>query len=507
MLQTTGLPRPLALVHRILLALAWASVIAACAGPDPHWVSDRREELRRAIVEGRIDDAERLADRYPVLGPGLGLDLAVRHGEIAAIRRFLASHPVNEPIDANGTTALMRAATDTPAERGPEVIAILLEAGADAEQPDLSGRSAIDYVRDRRDDAMVSAMRRGSAAAAAALLEPVAPVRWLPMLEATPVRAPGAGAGRAEDRAERARLAAWRARAAAAGRSGTPHWLFGGTWLPMGEEMPAPDDVERVDGSHDPWTWGALRFHADHTGELLRYDIRDGSLQRLPDTYVAWDFYRGELAFLVLAPRFASWCHSVEQAPGRLAVRCQEYGLRGPAWRPPPAGRLSQRGAWELLTRAGERAHLPGTGETRAVLRLEDQAGACSARASQARQRKRPGAVASGPGSWHVFDSRARMAFGPGLPQACSQARARAAALRACSRAGGRCTSLGGCPAGQATAVAGRNDHDWGWLACGDTEEAAREQALAACREAAGCDCQLLSATPRIDPQACAAVR
>src|SRR5690606_12606016 len=109
-----------------------------------------------------VDDAERIADRYAILGPGLGLDLSVRHGEVAAIRRFLAAHPVNESFDDNGTTALMRAATDTPAARGPEVIELLLAAGADAEQVDLSGRSAIDYVRDRRDDAMIAAMRRGS---------------------------------------------------------------------------------------------------------------------------------------------------------------------------------------------------------------------------------------------------------------------------------------------------------------------------------------------------------
>src|SRR5690606_17426954 len=183
--------------HHFLLLLLLASLLAACAGPSPHWVADRREELRRAIVEGRVDDAERLADQHAaVLGPALGLDLSVRHGEVPAIRRFLASHPVNEPIDASGTTALMRAATDTPTERGPEVIALLLQAGADAEQADYSGRSAIDYVRDRRNDPMIAAMRRGSAAAAAALIEPVTPVRWLPSLEATPARPPEGGGKR-----------------------------------------------------------------------------------------------------------------------------------------------------------------------------------------------------------------------------------------------------------------------------------------------------------------------
>lgn len=502
--QKIRLTRPLDRLRRIVPCLLLASLLAACAGPDPHWVADRREELRRAIVEGRVDDAERLADRHSALGAGLGLDLAVRHGEIPAIRRFLDSHPVNEPIDDNGTTALMRAATDTPAERGPEVIALLLEAGADATQPDLSGRSAIDYVRDRRDDAMISAMRRGSEAAAAALVEPVTPVQWLPALEATPARAPDAAGKRRPDRAEQARRAAWQSRVAAAGRSGAPHWLFGSAWLPLGEEMPAPEGSERVDGSRDPWIWAGLRFHADHTGELLRYDVRDGSLRRVPDAFVAWDYYRGAASFLVLAPRFASHCSLVDLAPpGRMVVRCEEFGIRGPAWQPAPAGRLSQRGAWDLLTRAGERAHLPSTGRTRAVLRLEDAAGACAARDSTPKERKRAGKRVRGPGSWHVLDSRARVVFAPGLPQACSQARARSAALRDCSRNRGRCVSLGGCPAGQATAVAGRNDHDWAWLACGDTEEAAREQALATCRERAGCDCQLLSATPRIDPQAC----
>ncbi|MCO5120719.1 MAG: ankyrin repeat domain-containing protein [Burkholderiaceae bacterium] len=489
---------------RLLLLLLLASLLAACASSDPHWVADRREELRRAIVEGRADDAQRLADQHSrVLGPALGLDLAVRHGEIPAIRGFLASHRVNEPIDDAGATALMRAATDTPAERAPAVIELLLEAGADAEQKDFSGRSAIDYVRDRRDDRMIAAMRRGSAAAAAALVEPVTPVSWLPPLEATPAQPAAGSGGRQADRAERARRATWQARVAAAGRTGVPHWLLGGTWLPLGEEMPAPDGIERADGSYDPWIWAGVRFHADHTGELLRYDVRDGSLERLPDTYVAWDFYRGAVSFLVLAPRFASYCSSIDRAADRVVIRCRDYGIRGPAWQVAPAGRLSQQGAWELLANAGERSRLPVTGEIRAVLRLEDQAGACAAADSRPKDRPRAGALARGAGSWHVFDPGRRMVFSPGLPQVCSQARARTAARRDCSRSGGRCVDLGGCPVGQASAVAGRNDHDWAWLACGETEEAARAQALAACRESAGCDCQLLAATPRIDPLDC----
>ncbi len=502
-MQHTTQPGHLSPAHLLLLLLL-ASLLGACAGPNPHWVADRREELRRAIVEGRVDDAERLADQHSgVLGPALGLDLSVRHGEIAAIRRFLGAHPVNEPIDDGGTTALMRAATDTPVERGPAVIALLLEAGADAEQPDFTGRSAIDYVRDRRDDPMITAMRRGSPAAAAALIEPVTPVRWLPSLEATPAEPAATGGKRPIARAERARRDDWQARVTAAGRTGAPHWLFGGTWLPLGEEMPAPDSVERADGSRDPWIWSALRFHADHTGALLRYDVRDGSLAPLPDTYVAWDAWRGAVSILVLAPRFAAYCSTTDRATGRVVIRCEEFGIRGPAWQPPPAGRLSQRGAWELLTNAGERSRLPSSGQTRAVLRLEDQAGACTARDSRPKDRKRAGPVVRGAGDWNVLDSRRGIVYSPGLPAVCSQARARSAARRDCSRGGGRCVDLGGCPVGQASAVAGRNDHDWAWLACGETEEAARAQALAACRESAGCDCQLLAATPRIDPLDC----
>ena len=488
---------------RLLLLLLVASVLAACAGPSPHWVADRREELRRAIVEGRVDDAERIADQHSVLGPALGLDLGVRYGETDAIRRFLRSHEINEPIDDGGTTALMRAATDTPGERGPAVIALLLEAGADAERLDLSGRSAIDYVRARRDDPMIAAMRRGSPAAAAALIEPVTPVRWLPSLEGAPPDAgPGAGK-RPTAGVERERRNAWQARVAAAGRTDLPHWLLGGTWLPLGEEMPVADDVERVDGSHDPWIWAGLRFHADHTAELLRYDVRDGSLAPMPDTFVAWDAYRGTVSFLVLTSRFASYCRSIDRATGRVVLRCEEFGIRGPAWQAPPAGRLSQRGAWQLLVNAGERSRLPSTGQTRAVLRLEDQAGACAARDSRPKERGSAGKLVRGAGSWNVFDSRRGIVYSPGMPEVCSQTRARNAARRDCSRGGGRCVDLGGCPAGQASAVAGRNDHDWAWHACGETEEAARAEALAACRESAGCDCQLLAATPRIDPLDC----
>lgn len=497
-----------------LLSRSWSSAVlslvlllGACA-TDPHWVADRQEELRQAIVEGRLDEAEALAGRHSrALGPALALDLSVRHGQLDAARRFLAEHEINAPIDARGTTALMRAAAETPVDGGPEMIALLLDEGADPEQVDLAGRSAIDYVRDRREPAMIEAMRAGSAVAEVELDEPVTPVRWLPAIDASVPDAPAGRGQKAADKAEQARRQAWQGRVRASARMGVPYWLFGGTWLPRDDAMLVPDDIERVDGSHDPWVWAALRFHADHTGELLRYDTSDGSLSPVADAYIAWDAYRGTISFFVMTPRFASHCRSVGQTMQRMRIGCDEAAVRGPIGRAPPVGLLSQEGAARLLANAGERHRLPATGNTTSELILDDAADSCAAPRSAPKAPRRNLRVARGEGSWSVFNPQARIVFAPGLPATCSQSRARATARNDCARGGGRCVELGGCGPDQAMAVAGRNDTAQAWLACGDTDAEARRLALEACRESAGCDCQLLAAQPRVDLQACSPQR
>lgn len=55
------------------------------------------------------------------------------------------------------------------------------------------------------------------------------------------------------------------------------------------------------------------------------------------------------------------------------------------------------------------------------------------------------------------------------------------------------CRSVGGCPAGQASALAALPGVEAGWVAFDPDPTTARRKALAACRADLGCDCQLVA--------------
>jgi hypothetical protein len=118
--------------------------------------------------------------------------------------------------------------------------------------------------------------------------------------------------------------------------------------------------------------------------------------------------------------------------------------------------------------------------------------------------RARPRAAVPQPrtfGDWVALDVRRFEAVSPTSGLYCMQPAARDAAMRACRGAargdGAACRSVGGCPIGQATAVAGLPGVDAGWVACDVDLGAARRRALSACRADLGCDCQIVSLSGR----------
>jgi hypothetical protein len=113
----------------------------------------------------------------------------------------------------------------------------------------------------------------------------------------------------------------------------------------------------------------------------------------------------------------------------------------------------------------------------------------------------RPRAAAPQPrafGDWHALDVRRLESASPLSGRMCAQTLARDAALVACRDAAGpggaaSCRSIGGCPAGQASALAAFPGVDAGWVACDPDPTTARRKALAACRADLGCDCPLVA--------------
>jgi hypothetical protein len=74
--------------------------------------------------------------------------------------------------------------------------------------------------------------------------------------------------------------------------------------------------------------------------------------------------------------------------------------------------------------------------------------------------------------------------------------------MRACREGAGpgqarACRSVGGCPSGQTSALAGLAGVEAGWIGCDADPAAARAKALAACRTDLGCDCQLIALSGR----------
>lgn len=377
-----------------------------------------------------------------------------------------------------------------------------------------------------------------SSAGSAAVLRSAAPID------------PAAGASRAARSGASARASGPPGSSAArAGAAPPPEPLDAGLLLRGSPWRPeAPPD--RAGGE-----LAALRFHGDGTADLLRVGPGD-RLDPMPGSYVAWRLDGSRLRVAIVGDAFTAVCaggvgppaaapagtgprdaagargasasrgatgasvtaRRGTEPPSTLALVCEET-LRTA---PPGAGGWSLDVARTLLLDADPPAP-PGAEPSEATLlalaigrdaatdagtRVPTRAPplAVSLRGTPPSLACRPGrgrprVAPPQPrafGDWHVLDVRRLESSAPLSGRMCAQTAARDAAMRACRAAAGpagaaACRHAGGCPAGQASALAAAAGVDAGWVACDPDPATARRKALAACRADLGCDCQLVS--------------
>jgi len=288
-----------------------------------------------------------------------------------------------------------------------------------------------------------------------------------------------------------------------------------------------------VTGERSHGDVAALRFHGDGSADLLRHRPGTGRYDPMPRSYVAWRIEGDGLRLSVVGEAFSALCVGTAVAvPSPLPPRTR--ALRAPPTPPVDAealaldclelpGPASIRGAgWSLdlaramlvedrtprppsmLAIATGRAAPYGGSVVEALepapslaVTLRGAAPGSACRASSVRPRTlvpEPGAV----GDWYALDVRRFEPVSPLSGRFCLQTDARDAAMKACREGhggGALCRSVGGCPIGQASALAGLPGVEAGWVGCAVDLDVAREKALASCRAEIGCDCQLITAS------------
>jgi hypothetical protein len=536
---------PLRALRTAFVAIALA-VLAACATtPGPSAV----EQLRALIAAGDLAGADALIARRPDgIDARRALDLAIRGGHVEATRHYVARVGPDVELDPDATTPLIRAVVDAPSAQRQALVAALREAGADPTRRDRYGRDARAYAMARGAtdlqallaDTPVATPRPAAAPAFAAWLG-VAGTATLLAGEAgasggqaaVPV-APAAAPARSSARSSRTAKPATSAKpskssvagaskrpapanpapaslAATSGSSAAPGPITPGTLLRRSPWRPAAAAATSTEPQ------AALRFHADGTADVLQLVPGLPRADLLPGTYAAWRIDAGRLRLAMVGDAFAAGCIGGAQAgsgdePDRLSLSCEPL--------PPPAPVVGAGWSQDLARAMLDEIDVPrgpsivavATGRTalddaehggHRVLPVSLQGGGPGATCRPARARPRA-AVASPRviGDWIAMDVRRFEAVAPLSGSLCPQTQARDAAMKACRQGAGRdaaaaCRSVGGCPVGQASALAGLPGVEAGWVACDTDPGAARRKALDACRADLGCDCQLAALSGR----------
>jgi hypothetical protein len=543
-----GARRAGALGRRLALALIVA-VLGACAATAPGL--GPVQQLREALAAGDLERADALIARYPrELDARRALDVAIRGGHVDAVRHYLPRAGPDADLDPDATTPLIRAVRDAPSPQRVELVGVLVASGAGPQRPDRYGRDAIEYaiVRDR-----IELLVLMDTDAANPLPPP--PPAFAPWLAAEPFAAGSAPAdavrGLPVDGRRLLLGSPWRAGAPPAGAppaalpsakpevTSKPTATAKPTASPraLRPSVPAPVPAATPERA-------GLRFHVDGTADVLRWRAADARPEPMVGFHAVWRIEGGRVEIAVVGDAFAALCVGMlEPAPPPAAASARRRATGSAA--PAPRLRLACEEA-PLARRPGERY---GPEYARAVLSLAGglasaesvvplqatpvawaMSGADAAPRAAPRRRVEPLAVALGPvsaqctpstrrprtlapaagaathearggrppadfGDAWVFDARRYEAFAPLSGRMCPQPVALQAALAAC-RAGApatACRPVGGCPAGQASALATLPGVNAAWLACGNDAATARRLALAACRADLGCDCQLVA--------------
>lgn len=124
------------MIIRLGLAIL-LSFLVGCATVDPY------PRLQQAIRDHHIGDAENLLKAHPrMISVSDALIVAAEAGDIQAVGRFLAQGALLNVRNAEGETALTAAARQGTAD----MVAYLVQRGANPEFKDGAGHSAYDYA-------------------------------------------------------------------------------------------------------------------------------------------------------------------------------------------------------------------------------------------------------------------------------------------------------------------------------------------------------------------------
>lgn len=470
------------LIRRIttrVAVLACSILVAACVTQSQSfWDTDRIAELRTLISDGNLDQADFMIDRYDgTLTNNTALDISIREGNLSAVKHFIPNSQVNEPLDADGSTPLIRAVRTAPGDSREQIIRSLLAAGADPEVNDNFGRNAASYASIEGDWSLADFLEsQGSSYYSS---QPARRTAWLPEIAVDQVAT-------SASKKKKTRNPVLAKSPLSRSRAGRPDLLFASTWIP---QLTGPQDGP----------YAGLRFHADGTGDVMQFFPQDQRIEPGESSHMAWDFHRDNLYFMVLTDRFASYCKSVAGAPGRFGVQCTDYAAAGGNIAAALDTDLSSASAKVLLNDASARSRLQEVGKTNSVLKPAASNVCRPDRAARKVREGKPKSAASrkAPGDWVVFDAKRFSTYSSESELVCTQREARKAAFKICKAAGGNCRSVGGCRKGQATVVASVQGHDWAWVGCDADVEFAKLQALQKCQEKAGCDCQVVYASAK----------
>jgi hypothetical protein len=501
-------------LRRAALAIVLA-VTAACA-TTPELSTLSFEELRDSLVARDFDRATRLIQANPAdLDFARALDISIRLGDAEAVSHFLPRVGPDAHLDPDHTTPLIRAIVAAPAGTRQQLVEILLDAGADGGRADRFGRDARDYAVTRA-EFEIARMLGAPGVGPRSRFGKEAIERWLPpaTLPGASLRQVGAqGAGAAAGPATwgptatdaeiaAARAAAVRAERVAAATTQVDRTDTGAdrkTFRRLPAPLSAPLGLSVADLlRQSPWVpsaaalpregVAALRFHGDGTADVLRYRAATDRFEPLVGAYAAWRLQREHLRIAVVGRQFSAHCVGTGRVGNEVALACSDHET---PTAPDPSLRLAGvDGARVVLT--GLLGSLEVGDDDHVMTVIRPHGGTtCTPSAN----RPAPPQAASGTrlGDWHVFDSRRFEVHAPLTGRACQQTEARQVALQSCSAASKECVSLGGCMAGQVSAVAAMPGVDAGWLACGIGYDDARRKALEACRAQLGCECQLVA--------------
>lgn len=478
----------------VLLALA---LLGGCAGLTGSGGAASEEALARALRARDYAAADALIRDDPKRLRGEAvLGVAIRVGDPQAVRVYAQRYGPDLALDGGGSTPLMLAAMTAPRESAGPVASALLEVGADATLRDAAGKLASHHARWRGEFALAGLLDQYAARQRAARERLARPTRVTPWFPATTAIRPSEGSahGAVPSRPGATKLTAVAGRK----RTGAPVAVAHG---PLSREglvrvlwaaaEPTAGTDERV----------AFRFHADGTGQLLRWTAGARRIDSVEPGYLAWELERSRLSFSVLAEDLAAWCVSTAAGGGRVDLDCREFefdtnSFEGDGPRPV----VSLDFARVLQESAGARARMMVA--ARVYGGLEPIATPVCTPRGVARAgvtaSARPSAVR---GDWHVFDPVRFAAFSPAFGPACTSRQAQQAAREQCRRAGGRqCFDVGGCPVGAVSAVASAHGWQQAVLFCDASADAARAGALRECARRSGCDCSLLASDVHLGP-------